>query len=399
MLKKIIYSVLIFSNFVIGQTNFENGYLIKNNEVVNCLIKFSNPKSNPDKIIYKLDENGEELIADISNTSEFGVINKYKFVRRLVSIDQSSNATNSLTWNIEPEYIVSTVFLRVLVEGKATLLKYETSNLIRFYVEHEDDTEQLVYKRYMVDNNIIKTNDFYKRQLYKILNCNVDKKEIDKVSYHVNDLSELFLKNNECLGLAVNYTEKLKKAKFNLHPKIALQNSKMNIEHNPSFMYSPRFRANFDSKTIIKFGLEFEVVLPYHDYRFSLFLDPSYQSFSNETVTPLGHTAKIDYKSIEIPLGVRYFLYNGNVSKVFTNIGIVYDIPFNSNIQYFNPNSFSTIEFEASEGVNLILGIGYRLNDKFTIELRHSTNRNNFSNTPFQAKYSGTGLMLSYNIF
>lgn len=400
MLKKLTILTVLFTNLTFSQVFFEKGYIVQNNVKKECLINFTNPKTNPGEISYKFTEDGEVLIANLANTSEFGVENKFKFVKRDFLFDKSINSTNSLSFSPEPENEIKTAFLRVLVDGNAALLKYETSNNTRYYIEINGITEQLIYKKYLVDNTIIKENDFYKRQLAKYLNCGVEKKDIDRTSYYTENLSKLFIKHNSCVGNdVINYASKVKQMKFNLHPKIGVQNSKMDISHSTGFMYTDRYSTNFNAQTNVKFGLEFEVVFPFHDYRISVFSDPMFQSYEAEGENKLGNRVELNYKSIEVPIGFRYFVYNGTTSKVFANTGFVFDVPMNSYVQYSIQNSLLSNRFELENGLNFFIGLGYRFNDKISIELRHSTARDNLSTTNVSGKYSGTGLLLSYNIF
>jgi hypothetical protein len=397
---RIALLLVLIANKINAQTSFEKGYIVQNNEIIECFIKYSNPKSNPNEIFYKLKENGDELTANLYNTSEFGVENKFKFVRQTVEIDQSPTASNSLNWSVEPQNVSKTVFLKVLVEGKVKLFQYESANLSRFYIQEGDNIEQLIYKRYMIDNFKIEVNNFFKRQLFRVLSCGVEKKEIDYISYHHKDLSNLIVKHNNCLNdtIVIDYTNRFNKPKFNIHAKIGFQNSSMKVEHNPPFMYDPIYRASFDSKNSMKFGAEIELVLPYNGYNFSFFIDPSFQQFKGETVNDLNsYNVTVDYKSLEIPIGLRYFLYNKKISKIFLNTGLVVDIPFNSTLIF--EDGYNRRVAQMKNGYNFMFGFGYRLNNKYSLEFRHQTKRNNLEkNYPFPTRYGSTSLLLSYNL-
>ena len=128
----ILLLTIVFSLNSYSQISYEKGYFIDNaNQKINCLIKNSDWKNNPTEFEYKLSEKGESKNATIRSIKEFGIDNSSKYIRSTVEIDRSSESVNFLSNDMNPNFNKETLFLRVLVEGKANLLEYVDSNLKR----------------------------------------------------------------------------------------------------------------------------------------------------------------------------------------------------------------------------------------------------------------------------
>lgn len=102
----------------------------------------------------------------------------------------------------------------------------------------------------------------------------------------------------------------------------------------------------------------------------------------------------LDYKSLEIPFGVRHYFFINKQSKVFLNAAYVIDFDFNSTITY------DQTDFKISSGNNLAFGAGYKYNDKYSVEFRMGMSRNllrNYFN--FASDYRTISLILGYTLF
>lgn len=130
MIKKITtLAIMIISFNAIAQISFEKGYFISNNnQKIECLIKNMDWKDNPTKFLYKLEEDQNSKTATIQTVKEFGINNVSKYVRFSVSIDRSSENINELSDSRSPIFNNEILFLKTLVEAKASLYYYEASN-------------------------------------------------------------------------------------------------------------------------------------------------------------------------------------------------------------------------------------------------------------------------------
>ena len=77
-----------------------------------------------------------------------------------------------MTYDKNPTFQEEQLFLKVLIEGKASLYEYVEVGLQRyFYTVDSSNIEQLVFKSYKVDRDLVAKNNMYKQQLYNDLKC------------------------------------------------------------------------------------------------------------------------------------------------------------------------------------------------------------------------------------
>ena len=141
--------IFLFTISIHAQIRFEQGYIIdNNNQRQDVLIKNIDWLNNPKSIEYKNDETSKIEIATINQIKEFGVDNQSKYVRVDVKIDRSSEDLAKISSIQEPEFKEETLFLKVLIEGEASLYDYVDYNLKRFfYKKNNGEIEQLIYKK------------------------------------------------------------------------------------------------------------------------------------------------------------------------------------------------------------------------------------------------------------
>src|ERR1700690_3644254 len=145
-----ILFVFLFPLNAISQIAFEKGYFVDNDgKRVECFIRNLDWKNNPRQIEYKLTQESRPERLDIAFSREFGVDNYSRFVRRTVRMDVSSEYLDSLRSERNPIWSEQKLFLKVLVEGKATLYFYQGGNIVRYFYEVNGlAVQQLIYKRY-----------------------------------------------------------------------------------------------------------------------------------------------------------------------------------------------------------------------------------------------------------
>ena len=394
-----------------AQITFEKGYFISNSgEKIECLIKNIAWKDNPTEFIYKHNASSSEKTNTIKSVKEFGVYNYSKYIRVNVNIDKSSDITGKLSDNRNPVFIKDILFLKVLIEGDASLFAYEESNLKRFFFKKGTDTiKQLIYKRYLSPNEPhtatgkININERYKQQLFNSLKCQVISiKKIESLSYKENSLNNFFIKYNQCKNSTVKQFNKTNNINsFQLTAKIGLNNSSLKI-HNESFNDSRN--TNFGGKLGVRFGLEGEFILPFNKNKWSIFLEADYQSFKKQKTTENNSISggmlisKVDYSSIEAILGVKHGFFLNDKSKISISIGYLQDIPNNTSILFKrgDGSTYNTLNIKPSG--SLILGARYKY-DRYSIELRYN-NRDLLGNYSYwTSDYSSLGLNIGYTIF
>lgn len=394
---------LLAAGMQYAQITFEKGYFINNaGERTEVLIKNLDWKNNPTEFEYKIDGSSDVKKENIKNIQEFGIDSLERYVRKTIMIDRSSDHLNRLSETKEPQFKEETLFLKYLVEGKSNLFYYENGDTRRFFYSTDgDNVKQLIYKPYAINESQIGYNEDYKKQLSESLTCGVDLKMIKKTDYEPTDLTKIFITNNECsTGQSLIYGQtKGKKDLFNLTIRPGVNFS--TVENNYHY-YSVNDQTKFDSKAAFRIGAELEFILPFNKNKWALFAEPTYQYYKNNTEVSImdgsynGKKSKrsVDYKSLEIPFGVRHYFFINKQSKVFVNATYVIDFDFNSAITY------DQTDFKISSGNNFAFGAGYKYNDKYSVEFRMGMSRNllrNYFN--FASDYRTISLILGYTLF
>jgi hypothetical protein len=186
MIKKLLLVLFTFLNIhSYSQIVFEKAYYIdNNNKKISCLIKNQDWIKTPKQFEYKLTETEQSQILSITQVKEFGFENDAKFERQTVNVDRSSENMKSLSYVKNPEFKEETIFMKVLVEGKATLYQYDDNDLKRFFFKTDAiAVNQLVYKSYQISDAAIGQNNHYKQQIANAFqNSSISTKDIKNLS-------------------------------------------------------------------------------------------------------------------------------------------------------------------------------------------------------------------------
>lgn len=374
-----------------SQISYVEGYFINDsNQKIDCLIRNIDWKNNPVEFEYKISEQAKKETLTIDSVKEFGIDNVSKYIRFDVNIDRSSNHQNHLSNDKNPIFKKEKLFLKVLIEGEASLFLYKDKSLTRyFYKTSQLDIMQLIFKEYKTPENKIATNNEFRRQLYNNLKCSdislVDLKHID---YEKKTLLKFFNKYNRCNNSEfVNFEEKIKSDLFNLNIRPGINSSSLFIKNSAISSGS----TDYDNELAFRIGLEFELIMGFNKNKWAVIIEPTYQYYKAEdkVITNLNNT-NVDYKSFELPIGVRHYLFLNNNSKIFINGSFIYDFVFNSKVRYL----------DASSSVNLAMGVGYNYNKKYSVEFRYHTNRNILTDyVAWSSDYKTISIIFGYTIF
>lgn len=402
--------ITVFSFNCYAQISFEKGYYIDNNDQrIICLIRNVDWKDNPTEFEYKLSENSSPEKATIKSVKEFGVDNISRYIRTTVNIDKSIENVNSLiliSKDKNPEYQEEELFLKVILEGSASLYLFEVSNSQKFFYRKDGSKiEQLVYKKYLdLEKNKVNTNRGYRQQLWNDLKCptfNISK--IENLNYNRRELVRFFEAYNNCHNQeSISFEDKEKRDLFNLTLRPGLNSSSLSIKNNA---VSNR-NFDFDNEIGFRFGAEVEFILPFNNNKWALIIEPTYRqgyksekSISSDVYGGI-LVAKVDYKSFEIPVGFRHYFYLNDDSKIFANISGIFDIENGSSLEIFrnDGSSFNTLDIKTS--YNFALGVGYKYADKYSVEMRVQTSREILGGyVHMNSKFNTASLIFGYSLF
>ena len=388
-----VVTLIAFQSF--AQIKFEKGYYIHDNgDRIECLIKNIDWRDNPTEFKFKLNDNAEVESKNIEEVKEFGIYEESRFIKAKVEIDHSSKERiDQMSKNKDPEFSSETLFLRVLVSGKANLYEYGQSDSKKYFFSvDEKEIKQLIYKKYLIEGPKIAYNLSYRSQLWENLKCSdYGINEVKDIKYTKRDLSKLFIAYNECNNdLIVDYGKIQKRDLFNLTIRPGITLSSLSVAND----ISDARDADFGSSISYRIGIESEFILPFNKNKWSIVIEPTFQKFSSEKQLDQ-RLAEVDYKSIEVPLGVRHYLYLNDHSKIFVNAFYIWDISFDSYIYY---NSFPSLEIYS--GGNFAVGLGYNFKNKYSIEIRYQSNRELLTDyTAWKSEFQSLSLNLGYSIF
>jgi len=390
MKKTIALFVLLFPLLSIAQNTFQRGYFIQNGTKTECLIKNLAWKNNPVSIEYKLNEADAPKTKTIKEISEFSVDDAYKYIRFTVNIDRSPIALDKLTNIKDPQWSKETLFLNVLVDGKTNLYQYEDGNLIKYFFSTGDHTqaEQLVFKEYIKETAVAQ-NNMFRQQLYSLMKGDSnDMEKFKKLKYSKDTLLKLFLEYNGTNGQKVtDHTEKQNKGSINLKITPGVSFNSLSLDINSSDN-----RFDFGGDTTYRIGAELEYVLPFNNNKWSIFLDPNYQTYAVSGQNG-NQKFKADYKYIELPIGVRHFMFLNQNSKFF--VDGTYSLGFalgDSNIEY----GYRNLAIEKNSTIAFGAGFSYK---QYSIEARYSVTRNILDYVNLAANYKSTNIILGYKLF
>ena len=142
MRKTLLFLTLtFFTSFTFSQNSFDKAYFVNNaGERIECFIKNKDWLYNPDEFEYKVSLDVEKKVENIKRVKEFGIYNKLKYVRFTVEIDRSSDNITTLSKERRPIFNKETLFLKMLIEGKANLYSYTDNKggLKRFFYNVND---------------------------------------------------------------------------------------------------------------------------------------------------------------------------------------------------------------------------------------------------------------------
>jgi hypothetical protein len=278
------------------------------------------------------------------------------------------------------------------------------SNLIRFFYKKIDSgISQLVYKSYL-NNNHIAHNYLFREQLLTDLKClNLTKEEVKNLDYKKQDLERVFIRYSKCNnGSFVNFNSKRKKDLFNLTLRPGINYSHLEIENSNSDF----FDTDFNNELSLRVGLEAEFILPYNKSKWSFIVEPTYQNYKSirtiETVNISGGIlkAQINYKSIEVPIGIRHYVFLNNDSKFFANASYIIDLSLGSSVDFIRNDGSIINTLKITPRSNLSLGLGYKYKDRYSVEMRYQTSRELLNDyLLWESNYRTFSLIFGYSMF
>lgn len=401
------FFLLFFTSILIAQNTFQSGsYIDKKGNKNEGFIYNLDWQYNPTEIEFKSILDGDSKQITIDDIQEFEIDGYCKYIKYEGLIDDSSARLEELGFNRNPIWKPVSILVKVLVDSDASLFFYNSKNYSRYFynIKSKDlKIEQLVYKEFYLDGSKteIGTNFQFRQQLANNLDCNTLKNSmLSKVAYKKIDLVKYFLEFNKCKGTVVDSNNNSlinKKSKFNYSLLIGF--SSLNFETSTTNSYVDVNQLHhFDQMYSYPFGAEVEMILPVNNNKWALYFQPTYQGFNaNETVDgQYGSKAyKINYKSINFPIGLRHYIFlNNKNSKIYLNGAVGFNVDAGSKVVLGNSPNFDF--FSSAVGFNF--GAAYVLNNRYSFEFRYNYSSDLITERSFKSDFSSLGLLFKYQL-
>lgn len=344
--------LLSLSGLAVAQVRYKQGYFIRHEGTrTECLIYDVDWLNNPKEFKYRLTGDSEELKLGLAEVNEFGV-EESRFINAEVSIDTARQETKNLNYNRNPEWKTIQAFLRVIVDGKATLYSYRTPLIEKFlYSVDGSPIEQLVYKEFLVEpkhgesvttQHFIRKNLLYLQQLKDQVTCgNLSVEELKRIAYKKDHLERHFRNFNACHGAEQVYRARPKK--IDIYVTSGLDFGKFKLSDGSNH------NEGFENSMTARLGIMVEYILAFNNGKWSMIAEPTYQSYSSGD--------QVRYQSIELPLGLRHNFFLTEHSKMFLDGSLVLDLPLKYEVEISQNVTWTTnllsASFAAGAGVSV----------------------------------------------
>ena len=385
----LITGLVLISMSVSAQITYVEGYIITTDSArFDGLIKDEGWRNNPAFISFRDTSSGEIRDLSADDIIEFGIGNSVRYIVGKVKIDESyTNSISALDRKKEPKFVEKILFLKVLVSGKASLYYYEDEDLTKYFYKIDgQNIEQLVYKKYKLNEFQLAENEFYKQQLYMNVRCNYNiQEEIERLEYKFKPLLNYVKSYNSCVESDFTvYSFNSTKPSLNITIKPGADYSMLNNVYHIDF--AP---FDFGGQTNFRLGVDIEYVFPFAQNKWSVFSEPTYRSFSSNGESDYFGTVEIQYTSLEIPLGLRYTAFLNKSTNLFADFSFVFDATLGG--------SFKN-DMQVNAGESFAFGIGFEYK-RYLIQSRYLTKRQLLRNYQYWAtEFSGITLSLGYKL-
>lgn len=407
MKTRFTFFIVLFSVFNLFAQKYESGYYIDNaGNKFEGFIKDVDWKNNPTSFNFKKTIEAETTNIDITGCKEFSINNAVRFTRAKVQIEESSTTLLTLSDAKDPSYVEKTLFLKNIVDGKNSLYFYKNQGIEKFFFSNDKtNITQLIYIKYLsngnsdelknVQANTVMHNETYKRQLWANVKCDQTKMdEVNKLEFNKSSLQKYFSKVNTCDGSTENVVYNEKKGIVNIKAVALINSDEIKFSRG-------NLNSGLDRKINFGVGAEIEILLPFNNYKWGLFVEPNFTKYKNEQSIKYGlnnsltQKVTVDANIIQLPVGARYYFGDSSKSSFYIGAGV--------NITNIKEDTF--IDFENTTDLyfenftyTLFGTLGYKFK-QFSTEFRFNTTNNASPTDGYEINFNRASLVLKYEFF
>ncbi|WP_130736376.1 hypothetical protein [Flavobacterium sp. J27] len=408
---------LFFFTNLSAQVQFQKGYIIKNNQEIECLIKNNDWTGLPLEIEYRESDTAKIKKANVEDINGFKIYNTNHYYKKYTfSINENDDSNNVNTKTI-------TSFLNVLVEGHVNLFQYK--GYAFFYeINNSGDVKQLLYKKSKNFENKTVEDYTFRKQIFDNLNYEGNSINIRTLKYIKNDLINYFIEYNKNQNSTyINYNAYKRKIKINFSPFVGIG---FTNKRNDIMLYKPStttfvpsaqqgvvipssiksVEIDFGTSLSPVIGFEVEALLPINRNKWAFFINPNLNWVKGNSFENLEYRNRNSYfKDIElsnfllidVPVGLRYYFYLNTSSKI--HIDIAYDFLLNDkkNTPTFRDSYFEYNPDAKKIKSNFTVSAGYSFNKKYDVSINY-LNYTNTQNNYSDSKMSCLSFRLKYTI-
>lgn len=344
----LILLMLLFTINGFSQNGYVNGYVVKNSgDTLRGQIYFPGWDITPGKIQFRQANAAEEQFS-ASQLKMFSISGIDNYISGFVTLDASPVNDGSLLTVDSSILHTDSIFLRVVVNGSASLYYYRSGDQKQhFLIGKNNAINELIYHRYNVMQNglqyVREDRKFIGQLTYYLSDCPEMKNSFDNLKYSESSLQPLFVTYANCKGSNNTF--------------IAKQNSisaRVGVLAGASFS-SVTFKgdgfediqdASFKTAIGPVFGVKLDFYLIPKNKNYSLYDDLEFQpvSFTGHSSSSVGNviffdnTFRIDADYLFLNTMFRYY-FSQSDWKPFINAGIV-----NAFLVKTNTDSVTTVE-------------------------------------------------------
>lgn len=413
------WTLMLFSIVALGQDNFVSGYYIdQNNNKIEGFIEDVNTNNNPESINFKSSLTDKLNVIPISNISEFKVSTNYKYIKYIVKYDygQVVNKSEINIYGKEPDLKKKTVLAKVIVEGEISLMKAVINDFVFFYIKNSmDEKPRLLIHRKYNDNNKLRENNDFRKQLYDELKS--DKIVMDNftnLKYAEDELVALFknvnIDNNSLVDQNISAEKYKNKFKFRLIAGLSSAHATYDFKNTIGM------KPVDITYTNPMFGVEISNVFGTNSRRSELFGRFFYQNLkskanyhSEQTNSfTTDYTLNSNISTLNFSGGYRYAIFQKGKNKVTIDGSIGYttilsgDVTIDYLVTYTgaNPNppvEVTTVYDKLASNLFFNVGCGYVFDNKYGITLEYSPQKNYLDKyVVLEGGYSNFNLIFTY---
>ncbi len=174
---------------------------------------------------------------------------------------------------------------------------------------------------------------------------------------------------------------------FNFNIRPGINSSSLSISNSAASYRN----TDYDNELSFRIGLEFEFIMGFNKNKWAILIEPTYQYYKTDKEVLYNSNTDASYQSIELPVGIRHYLFLNKESKIFINGSFIYDFAINSKVRSLDAKS---------HGVNFAFGIGYNYNNRYSLEFRYHTSRDILTDyVAWTSDYKTASVIFGYSVF